>query len=351
MGMPFTTQLYLSKGCNNFALWPSPRQAWPLMVMLFAMPEASRPHRQWPCGRLWLNAPHRLSGVQVLVRASCFVSDDSGVLTLGVSLPCLAHFQVFASVCFQALLVLFLRRVLCLGQVIRIVGCLPLAHHSQGSVALTLSDFERSSHGGGERVASTHHSCCIMRKCTVNYCDVWQLRTLPAALRLWVCLTRALQQRRSSCAHYKEQPAGQPGGKPGRRACRLHRRTSRICSGGLMPGATCLQYTVPRSAAVSLAKRGGDTCIRAPCRLWPLLLPAPAYESCEAASKQQAATNASEKRGGAGSHGPCQQRRLQHVRCCIMPFKRSHIRHGLPVHSSQECSGGAALLATMVASA
>ena len=123
---------------------------------------AASPVAMWPLVATCAAPAHCRAGAGA---CSCFVSDDSGVLTLGVSLPCLDHFEMFVSVCSQALLVLFLRRVLCLGQAIRVVGCLSLAHHSQGLVALTLSDLERSSHGGGERVASTHHSCCIMRKC------------------------------------------------------------------------------------------------------------------------------------------------------------------------------------------
>jgi hypothetical protein len=55
-------------------------------LWLFATTEVSRPHRQWPCGSLWLHAPHQLIGRAGDAACSCFVSVDLSVSALGVLL-------------------------------------------------------------------------------------------------------------------------------------------------------------------------------------------------------------------------------------------------------------------------
>ena len=262
----------------------------------------------------------------------------SATLTPGWLLPHFDHSQVVVYACHQPLLVLLLTPAGC--SVLCNPYALSASHHwcdnvtNIASVQAPVScDPVQSQHpgtSGGERCASSSigriRVYLLARSATFE--TVWRQHTLPEALRLFTFCMRMAQQGRGSRAHSKEVSARQPGSLPGRSACvcigahatsqrmRLHWRTYSFCSTVSAPDCARLQYTVPLTAALSLARANSvDACAQLPS------VAVPAREAVEAANKQLPAINAPEK-CVVGSHCPCQHS-LQLVQCCPVPFKRS----------------------------
>ena len=247
-------------------------------LWLFATSEVSRPHRQWPCGSLWLQAPHRLIGRAGDVACSCLVSVDLSVSTLGallrgstnsrcLSLPvtkhCIVH--LLTRIVGSARRNLFTRRFSIAGAtwagLLQFCCCLVGEHPSAC---------------GGERFASAHHSCCIThvqsqllgRTCNALWCvaEACSARNTVSV----TCCPRMPQQERRSYAQFKGAHGWAAGRHASSQRMRLHdahaclafvARIRSICSTVATSGGGRLQYKIPvLSSRVTRKASGGDAC-------------------------------------------------------------------------------------------
>ena len=181
--MPFTTQLYPSRGSNILTSMPKADQAWPSMVVALCnigSEPAAPPVAVWQlvatCAAPahWARRRCRLL-VFCISQFECF---DTRCASMRFD-----QFEVFVFACYQTLHVHLLTRIV--GSARRNFYTSGLNRRSnvgRFNPVLLLS--------GGERFASARQSCCITHTRTqllgrtAVRCGVWRRRTLPATLRL-----------------------------------------------------------------------------------------------------------------------------------------------------------------------